>query len=424
MRLVLALIPLAAYIGPVGAHNEAHLEENVAAESAAAPIQPTTLQRIVESPGSSPQVTLSMRSSQIGSEVNGLFADSTWAAGGKIGLILPEWRDTLSFGAAAYASFPMQAGKGADRTLLVAPDGDPLLAPGETYLNVRLQGLSLRLFRQLLDAPYLNAQDNRMIPNVFEAYTLAYRSRRFDVDAGHVTRMKARNSDHYVPMAEVAGVPGADSGVTAGSVRWRPTERVGATAAFVHHWDVSSTAYGSAAVHTDITHEIDLCLSAQFTTQRSVGKQMLGEFNIGGGGLKAAFSYRHAVFTLAWTTTNSYAGIRSPFGAKPSYTSLMLFEFDRAGERAWLGGAAYRLDDLGMPGWSVELNHVESNGALDSITGAKLDRRRETDLTVDYRPQAGGMKNLWLRLRYADGKDGDRALQQWRLSLNYDLGRN
>jgi hypothetical protein len=57
-----------------------------------------------------------------------------------------------------YGSYPLYVHGEVDATRLVAPDGDGLLVPGETYLNLRHDGFNLRLFRQLLDAPYTNPQ--------------------------------------------------------------------------------------------------------------------------------------------------------------------------------------------------------------------------------------------------------------------------
>jgi outer membrane porin, OprD family len=100
---------------------------------------------------------------------------------------------------------------------------------------------------------------------------------------------------------------------------------------------------------------------------------------------------------------------------------MMLFDFDRAHEDAWLGGVSYRLDDLGLHGWSLVLNHVEGHGAQNPVQHAYLADHRETDLTVDYRPQRGALEGLWLRLRYAHGSEGCRNLHQWRAIFNYEI---
>jgi len=126
---------------------------------------------------------------------------------------------------------------------------------------------------------------------------------------------------------------------------------------------------------------------------------------------------------LAPPTTDDGAAIRSPFGQRPGYLSSMLFDFDRAGEDAWLAGVSYRLDAINLPDWSLVLTHVEGNDSRVALTGASLNDQKETDLTVDWKPKAGTFSGCWLRLRYAAGKEGDNDLSQWRITFNYEVKR-
>ena len=129
---------------PAWAENERELEENVAPESATAePGQPTILQRIVDSPLFQPRITLNLRSYDFGADVDPLPLQHTWAAGGRLGLETPEWRELLSVGAAVYGSYPLYMRGTVDTTRLVAPNGDGLLVPGETYVNLRRDGFNL-----------------------------------------------------------------------------------------------------------------------------------------------------------------------------------------------------------------------------------------------------------------------------------------
>lgn len=416
---------LALIACPTGifAASEAELEQHVAPESATSAALPkSAFQSLIDFPLLHPQFTLSLRSYGLGTGTDGLPDQHTWASGGRLGVTFPEWHGWLSVGAAAYAAIPVgDSGGRPNRTLLVAPDDKRLLVAGEGYLNARHGNFNLRLFRQLLDAPYLNDYDNRMIPNVFEGYTLLYRTDTLYAGLGYVSRMKARDSEEYVSMAEAAGARGGASGVSAGGVRWHPTKRLTGEAFTLYNPDVFSTAYVAGAFDTQLTDHADLRVSAQFTSQHSVGQEKVGKFGTHSVGVKAEFGYRRAVFTLAATQTADGAAIRSPFGQRPSYLSMMLFDFDRAHEDAWLGSVSYRLDDLGLHGWSFVLNHVEGHGAQNPVQHSYLADHRETDLTIDYRPLRGPLEGLWLRLRYADGSEGCRNLHQWRATFNYEI---
>jgi len=99
----------------------------------------------------------------------------------------------------------------------------------------------------------------------------------------------------------------------------------------------------------------------------------------------------------------------------------MLFNFDRARERSWRIGFSNRLDWTGVEGLSSVLNYAQGDGARDPASGADLSRRREADFTLDYRPKAGKLAGLWLRLRTAHGRDGDDWKRELRVILNYEL---
>jgi hypothetical protein len=222
-------------------------------------------------------------------------------------------------------------------------------------------------------------------------------------------------------MAEVAGAHGRKSGVIAGGVRWHPNQWLSGSAFVLYSADMFSVAYVAGEFDVPLAPHTDLRVSAQFTSENSVGEKRIGAFDGHTVGVKAALGYRRAVFTLGGTRTGASADIRSPFGQRPSYLSMMLFDFDRADEDAWLAGVSYRLDALELPSWSFVVNHVEGKGARDPVSHTSLNDRHETDITIDCRPQQGELDGLWLRLRYADGMDGARKLAQWRLTLNYEI---
>jgi len=414
--MVLAAFPLCASAG-----EDQLLEHDAPLSATSAPPPHTVLQRTVDLPPLHPTLALNLRGYGLGNDSDSTPDQHTWATGGRIGITFPEWHNWLSIGGAGYASFPLGDTDTPNRTRLVSPDNRRLLVAGESYVNARHGNFNLRLLRQLLDAPYLNSQDNRMVPNVFEAYTLLYRTDKLYGGVGYVPKMKTRDSDNYVSMAEVAGARGSQSGVTAGGVRWHPTQRLSGSAFALYGADTFSIAYLAGEFDVPLAPKTDLRVSAQLTSENSVGDELVGAFDGHSVGAKAALGYRRAVFTLGGTRTGAGADIRSPFGQRPSYLSMMLFEFDRANEDAWLAGVSYRLDALGLPNWSFVVNHVEGESARDAVSHASLDDRHETDITIDWRPRQGELDGLWLRLRYADGRDGARGLAQWRLTLNYEI---
>jgi len=126
--------------------------------------------------------------------------------------------------------------------------------------------------------------------------------------------------------------------------------------------------------------------------------------------------------TVAYTTTDEGSETQSPFGGHPSYISLMIKDFNRAGEDAWLVGLSYDFSRIGLDGLNAFGRYAYGN-TPDSRAVASPDQD-ELDLTVDYRFKEGFLKGLWLRLRgaYLDQEGPEaRDVTNIRVILNYDI---
>ena len=156
---------------------------------------------------------------------------------------------------------------------------------------------------------------------------------------------------------------------------------------------------------------------------KSRRSDLLGDFSTSTWGTRIAASYRFGVATLAFTQTDDGAGIRSPYGGRPSYLSLMIRDFDRANEQAWLAGFSYHFDRLGLPDLSAFINVAKGRHARDPDTLARLPDQTEYDYTIDYRPKRGILNGLWLRLRYArvDEDGAGKVTDEIRVIANYIL---
>ena len=89
--------------------------------------------------------------------------------------------------------------------------------------------------------------------------------------------------------------------------------------------------------------------------------------------------------TLAFSTTGHQRGIRSFLGSRPSPLSLILNDFDRAQEDAWLVGIAYDCSRLGLEGLSGFVNYARGNDA--HARGARRPRPRAAKPSTACRPQ-------------------------------------
>ena len=349
-----------------------------------------------------------------------------WAVGGRLTYESGLWNN-FSLRTAYYNSTELSA-SGGDSGVIAAGQKDISII-GEANLSYEfdatpLEGAVMRLYRQTLDAPYVNKQDIRLLPNAHEAYIISRRDSELDYFAGHITKFKKYDSDEFVSMSEAAGVDGTDRGVTAFGMNLPTiTEKLSIGAGSLYGWDTFNTFFAEGSYHTPLDGGLDMRLSAQFTDQRSVGDELLGDFTTNHAAARAAFGWGGAVLKIAGSITSDNAAIRSPWGSSPSYLGLMRADFDRANEKAFLVGLSLTSERLARLGLSAYTNVAWGSEAEEPTTGTPLPDRTEYDVTVDWKPPGPPLKGLWIRVRYAEiDNDGEGATNRdIRLILNYEI---
>ncbi|MEA3274270.1 MAG: OprD family outer membrane porin [Pseudomonadota bacterium] len=347
-----------------------------------------------------------------------------WALGGWLGYQTGWWRDRISVGATLYTSQKLYGPDHKDGTLLLAPDQRSFSVLGQAFVDARVTDQAhLRLFRQTFDLPYVNKRDNRMVPNTFEAYTLLdLEDPKLNYIVGHITKIKERNASQFEYMSEAAGAPGTRKGLSMAGFRYAFTPSITAGAINYYSWDVMNIFYTEAVGAWTPNDGFGLRLSGQYTDQRSVGDDLIGSFSTSVFGLKAAGDYRNAILSLAYTSTANDSGIRSPFGGYPGYISLIVQDFDRAGEDAWLLGLSYDFAGIGAKGLSGFVNYANGD-TPDNGRNASPDQE-ELDITLDYKPELGALKGLWFRARaaFVDQQGaGAQDIADYRFILNYEI---
>jgi hypothetical protein len=333
-----------------------------------------------------------------------------------------KWRERISTVVSWHTSTGIDAPDSGPLTGILGPDQSDLSVLSRAYLEVDLDGHSaLRLYRQDFNMPYLNRHDIRMIPNTHEAYVVRRPGDSVDFLFGQVTKMKQRDSEEFLPMAEVAGVEGDNSGTSVGAMNFRfgDAGRVGVLTQYTAN--LFSTTYAELSQGRTFNKDWGMQMAAQYTDQRSVGDEFLGDFDTYSWGVRTRGSYRGTILTAALTRTGNSA-IRRPFGGSPGFSSSMIFGFDRAKEDAYRIGLSHNFTRIGFPGIALVANYTEGRNPIDS-DGQALPDSQEIDITVDFRPKSGWLKGLWLRVRYADAERGSAVADRrdLRLIVNYSL---
>lgn len=340
----------------------------------------------------------------------------TFALGGSAGLVTGWLGDRIRFGVTGYTSHRIHGPQDRDGAGLLRAGQKDYTVLGELYAEARHGPFSLKIGRQELNLPYMNIHDIRMTPNTFEAAALHYSGERFRAGISHVWRMKFRNSSDFIWMSEQAGA-NRDRGVTSIGALYEFDEdtRIG----FINHygWDTTNTFYAEASWLRPLNRGLDLKLSVQFTDQRSVGDELVGDFDAQHFGAKASLGYKSLTASAMLTWYSSDSLLINPWGGTPTYNSIVVGDFNRPGEKALGLALSYDFAALGLEGFSA-FSTIVFGDTPDAGGNASPDQN-EYDLTIDYRIEEGPLKNLWLRGRaaYIDGDDRNR--KDYRLIVNY-----
>ena len=358
-------------------------------------------------------------------DTDGSNDNKAWAVGGSIDYQSGNLFDRLSIGASYYTSQKINGARNEGLTLLLEPVQNGFDVLGQSYINFKLnEEINFRAFRQSFNLPYLNRQDSRMVPITHEAYVVTGLNAIPNVDfiTGYVHKMKSRSSDSFRHMSSRAGAFGTNDGLYMAGTRYHISENTNVGAINYYSFNVMNIFYAEANHVINRSKAAPINLAIQFTEQRSIGDENIGDFKTHSGGLRASTSYKGAVLTAAGSITDNNSRIRSPYGGKPGYISLILRDFDRADENAWLIGLAYDFKQVGINGLSAYTNYAKGY-TPDTGADASPDQS-EWNLTIDYRPEFELFKGIWFRYRYASlDQEGTRAIDvvDNRIILNWQI---
>ena len=345
---------------------------------------------------------------------NGKSISEAFTAGGAMIATTGWWRNILQLGVGGYTTQPLATGHDPGGTALLRPDGDGFSVLGQAWGKLKTGPATATLFRQEIELPFINGDDTRMIPNTFEAYRLDMKpSDLFRFGFAYVPREKSKTSAEFRPMSEVAGVPGVDRGTSVVGFVLGSKEATYIGAINELTWDLLNIAYVEASRTWQLSDDFQLRGEVQFVDQQSVGDELLGGFATQLYGASLTASYRSALLSVAFTSTADGSKILRPFGGVPAFNSLMISDFDGAGENSWRVGLSYDFARIGLTGLKAFANYA--HGELPA--GQHED---EIDATADYRVDYGLLKNFWLRLRYAHNSPSNQpATEDFRVILNY-----
>ena len=270
---------------------------------------------------------------------------AAWAAGGWLGYQTDWIGDVLQFGAVGYTSLPVWAPADREGTLLlIGNEGFAVL--GQAYVALKFEEQVATFYRQLVNQPEVNPQDNRMVPNTFEGATLTGDLGPVSYYGGVLTAMKKRDADKFVNIAEAAGVAENELMYLGGLV-FEPNDNLVARTSLYVVPNLLASSYSDGGWTLAPSDDTKLKLSAQFMIQSGIGDELLTGpgFEAWVGGLKGDFTYGPLTLTAGYTFNGEDDNWRSPYGSWPGYTSMIVKDFNRAEEQAVLLASHLRLHE-------------------------------------------------------------------------------
>lgn len=160
------------------------------------------------------QIQLHFRSFYFNRENDDDTASEAWTLGGWVRYESGWLLDTFAIGAAYYTSLPAYAPADRPGSLLLTPGQGEIGVVAEAWAALRYKDYAiLRGYRQRIDEGYVNPQDNRMLPNTFEALMLSGQVGWAQYDVGYIWDIKPRDSNDFISMSKQAGALGKNEGL-------------------------------------------------------------------------------------------------------------------------------------------------------------------------------------------------------------------
>ena len=116
-----------------------------------------------------------------------------------------------------------------------------------------------------------------------------------------------------------------------------------------------------------MTEDLGFYLGTQFFHQQSLGDHLLtgDSFYTYQVGFLGEVGYQNGILSFAYTKAGDGADLRSPWSSYPGYTSVMIRDFNRAGEQAFMVKGSY--DWKGCCRGSPLTSHTTSETAAKTL---------------------------------------------------------
>jgi hypothetical protein len=201
---------------------------------------------------------------------------------------------------------------------------DSYLIVGEAVLSLSYGQFDAHLGRQKFDSPHMDADDLRMIPNLFEAYLLDYHfTDELSAGAGFVREAagweNGANASQFVSIGEALG--GDDRGAWVSWLNYQQ-ENIAGDAWFYYIPEHLTIFYTEVIFSDHLSDDLSYSFGLQYDWGKDSGKAKLGRVDAHTIGVMAAVEWTGFTFTAAYNKNFGDTGALASIGGGPFFTSV------------------------------------------------------------------------------------------------------
>ena len=265
-------------------------------------------------------------------------------------------------------------------------DGGSYSILGESYLSYSTTDATVTAGRVLIDTPYADTDDIRMMPNMFEAVVASYTGvSDLTLLGAYVTKWAGFDAGSPDKFIKLSG-DGTDGTImVAGIYSGIADTEIGAWYYGVD--EISDIAYLDATYSKELG-EVGVEIAGQVANlSEQSGSGVDGTVF----GLSGAVSFSGLTLSAGYNSASNDAGKSAinGFGGGPYFTSMDEMTIDGLEDAtAYLIGAEYDMSNLGLEGVSASVaygsfedgNDAQSTSELDVVVGAELSDNLDFEL--------------------------------------------
>lgn len=201
---------------------------------------------------------------------------------------------------------------------------DSFLMLGEAFLTLSYGNFTARLGRQVVDSPHFDADDLRMVGNLFEAYMVDYKmNEQLTWGAGFIRESagwgNGGNISHFIPIGEAMG--GKNGSAWVSWLNYEDEQWSGKTW-FYFIPDHLTILYAEFGYSGELSPEISYEIGVQYDWGQSVGNERLGDVEAHTLGGMASLSGYDFTFTAAYDKNFGDTGAVFSLGGGPFFAAM------------------------------------------------------------------------------------------------------